>query len=290
MPLNVLLNLLFICLINAIFMVAGILLNSVVIISLWKSTQLLKSRCYFMILVLSCFDLTTVIVMHPLIMTSAVITFGKYNKLLLQFVSFLSMIFLGFSMYALLTLNIERFLGVTFPIFHRTSVTKKTLLCILTLSLAFSGVLATLSFRELVIPDNILVTICMPALLFSFVLLNLQMLLVARAAKRRKEVASYGSNELKRSILDFRKTSTSSLTVLCLVVCSSPEIILSSICLERKISLYDKKFVIFAHWVVTFVAMNSTFNSLIFFWRNAILRREGMKILRCFQSRIGIQD
>jgi hypothetical protein len=57
----------FLCIINIIFMVAGIFLNSVVIISLWKTSQLRKKDlvCYFMILVLSCFDLAVVTITHP---------------------------------------------------------------------------------------------------------------------------------------------------------------------------------------------------------------------------------
>ena len=53
-------------------MVAGIFLNSVVIISLWRSSQLRKKLCYFMILVLSCFDLAVVTITHPLLIVSTI--------------------------------------------------------------------------------------------------------------------------------------------------------------------------------------------------------------------------
>jgi hypothetical protein len=39
-------------------------------------------------------------------------------------------------------------------------------------------------------------------------------------------------------------------------------------------------------WSNTFLSINSTFNCLIFFWRNTILRREGMKIVDAFRIRI----
>jgi hypothetical protein len=41
---------------------------------------------------------------------------------------------------------------------------------------------------------------------------------------------------------------------------------------------------LFKLWSGTLVAMNSTFNCLIFFWRNSILRREGIKVVKCFLS------
>ena len=60
------------CIINIMFMVTGIFLNSVVIISLWRSSQLRKKLCYFMILVLSCFDLAVVTITHPLLIVSTI--------------------------------------------------------------------------------------------------------------------------------------------------------------------------------------------------------------------------
>ena len=48
-------------------MVAGIILNSVVIISLLRSSQLRKKLCYFTILVLSCGDLAEVTIVQPLL-------------------------------------------------------------------------------------------------------------------------------------------------------------------------------------------------------------------------------
>jgi hypothetical protein len=43
---------------------------------------------------------------------------------------------------------------------------------------------------------------------------------------------------------------------------------------------HDRQVLLFNIWSVTFLCMNSTFNCLIFFWRNSILRREGMKIAK----------
>ena len=73
------LNVVLLCIINIIFMVAGIFLNSVVIISLWRSRQLRKKLCYFMILVLSCFDLAVVTIIHPLLITSTIYSFEEID-------------------------------------------------------------------------------------------------------------------------------------------------------------------------------------------------------------------
>ena len=66
-------NLTILFLLNVSFMVAGIFLNSVVIISLRRSSQIRKKICYFMILVLSCFDLAAVAIVHPLLVLSIMV-------------------------------------------------------------------------------------------------------------------------------------------------------------------------------------------------------------------------
>jgi hypothetical protein len=50
--------------------------------------------------------------------------------------------------------------------------------------------------------------------------------------------------------------------------------------LTSEMPLYDRQVVLFHLWVDTFASMNSTFNCLIFFWRNSILRLEGMNIVK----------
>jgi hypothetical protein len=72
----------FLWIINIIFTVAGIFLNSVVIISLWRSSQLRKKLCYFMVLLLSCFDLAIVTITHPFLIVSTILFFpGKKSYL-----------------------------------------------------------------------------------------------------------------------------------------------------------------------------------------------------------------
>ena len=77
-------SLICLCVVNGFFTLAGIFLNSVVIISLWKSSQLRRKTCYFMILVLSCFDLGVVMVGHPTIMLVAIISWSSGYKTALQ--------------------------------------------------------------------------------------------------------------------------------------------------------------------------------------------------------------
>ena len=76
MHLSTVINASFLCLFNVALMIAGIFFNSVVIISLWRSSQLRKKLCYFMILVLSCFDLAVVAILHPFHISSISVALG----------------------------------------------------------------------------------------------------------------------------------------------------------------------------------------------------------------------
>ena len=283
-------NALLLCLLNSSFMVAGIFLNSVVIISLWRSSQLRKKLCYFMILILSCFDLAAVTITHPVLILSTISwsmkTLHKEIKIIWNCTSIL---FAGFSTNSLLTLNIERFLALTYPFFHQTAVTKKRLvlfqafctIIILTFSLLVYFYDQTISY--------ISITVFILVLLFLFIYLNYKIFIIAKSKRNDDRVTSAstatasGHQERKKCKINLKNISTCCLAVACFFICSSPQIIYSVLRSTETLTNVHHAW-LFGLWSSTFVAMNSTFNCLIFFWRNSILRREGMKIAKCFRN------
>jgi hypothetical protein len=66
-------NAVLLCAVNFLLTFVGICLNSLVIISLLNS-QLRRKLCYFMILVLDCFDLAVVVVFHPFIIMETILS------------------------------------------------------------------------------------------------------------------------------------------------------------------------------------------------------------------------
>ena len=120
-------NLIFIFAVNIFFFFSGICLNSLVILSFWRSVQLRKKLCYFMIMVLSCCDLLTVLTNNPLmaLISMSWLTGKLDGNARWPHISLRStIIFLDFSFFALLVMNFDRYLATSYPIFHRTSVTK----------------------------------------------------------------------------------------------------------------------------------------------------------------------
>ena len=278
------LNMFFLCVINVIFMITGILLNSVVIISLRKSSTHRNKLCNYMVLVLSCFDLAVVTITHPVLILSAVcFSHGDYNELREQIRISICMLLDGFSMWSLLMLTIERFLGIIYPIFHRTSVTKKRLLSFLGVLLVLNIVQSTLSFQNFLIPDNILVVVYLPFYLLTLFFLNYKMFVVAKAKSRINVLSnSTCTKENSKHIFELKKVSTCFLAIMCFFLCSFPGIVISGLCAAQKVSLYDETVLPLSLWFTTIVSINSTFNCLIFFWRNSLLRRHGLKLLKYF--------
>jgi hypothetical protein len=80
-----------------------------------------------MIMVLSCFDLASVITNHPLLALHLVFWINEKHDLVAKMEIYLhfGITAAGFSLVALL-MNIERYLGAYYPIFHRKSVTMQS--------------------------------------------------------------------------------------------------------------------------------------------------------------------
>ena len=85
----------------------------------------------------------------------------------------------------------------------------------------------------------------------------------------------------KKRKLNFKNISTCCLSVGCFLICSLPQIIFSAWRMTSNNPRNDRQVRTIAIWCNTFVLVNSTFNCLIFFWRNSILRREGIKTAKC---------
>ena len=286
------LGVLFLCIINIAFMVVGMNLNSVVIISLWRSSQLRRKLCYFMILVLSCFDLVVVVVTHPFLTVSAIyFSPREINAARETTRIFISFILYGLSMIALFTLNVERFLAITCPFFYQASVTKARLVCFEAFLMSILVGLSPFYFIRKSIVYSV-IAIFVPLFMFLFIYSNYKLFVIAKSKRRNKKIVpltmatSAVDQNLRKRILNLKNISTCSLAVGCFFLCCSPQIAYSALRLASDASLYDKQVFFFHLWSSTFTSMNSTFNCLIFFWRNSILRREGLKIVNAVRPRL----
>jgi hypothetical protein len=285
MELSRFINLIFILALNVLFFFSGISLNSVVILSIRRSVQLRKKLCYFMIMVLSCFDLLVVVTNHPFTALVAMLELtGKLSYIYPSWMDIsgkLSDIFIGFSLLALLVMNFDRYLATSYPIFHRTSVTKGNLLTLLAILIIMFVTLALISHVcDVLISDELFVLICFGILFGPMLFINYKLFRIARKSRRNNRI----SPEIEKTF-SLKNITSCLLAVACFVVLNIPVFVYIGLSITSKGALTFDNVHIAALWAKTITSMNSTCNCLIFYWKDKMLRTEGLKILKKLKLR-----
>ena len=282
MELSYFINLLFIFLLNVLFFFSGICLNSLAILTFWRSVQLRKKLCYFMIMILSCCDLLVVLTSHPFTALIAMLWLtGKLDvsPSWVVFLLNLSSAFNGFSLDALLVMNFDRYLATYYPIFHRTSVTKGKLLTLLATLIVVGITLYLISISNL-ISYPVLVLICLTILFPPMLFINYKLFIIARKSRRNKGI----SPEMKKTF-SLKNISSCLLAAACFVMLSIPVFVYIGLTINSGFSWTLDNTNIVGLWARTIASMNSTFNCLIFYWKNKILRTEAMKVIKGLRIR-----
>ena len=266
-------QLIFLCVVNIISIFFGIVLNTLVIASFWKSTQLRKKLCHFMIMVLSCFDLISIVAIHPAVPLYLISWLREDYNLLRMMSIYLNFVYglLGFSFFTLLVMNIERYLGAYYPTFHHTSVTRRRLLTLLATLLITTIVMQIIFGYSLVISKPVFLMIFMALFLPPFMFVNFKLFIIARKVHRERTVSPG-----KRTTMNLKNISTALWAVACTLLLSIPIGFDIAFELAGKFTNTNLSYM----WSFTCVAINCTLNSLIFFWKNKVLRTEGIKILK----------
>ncbi len=274
MPLHYFISLILIFVLNVLFFFSGICLNSLALLTFWRSVQLRKKLCYFMIMVLSCCDLLVVLNNHTFMGLIAMLWLtGKLNvypKWAVIFFRF-STVLHGFSFLALLVMNFDRYLATYYPIFHRTSVTKGKHLTLFATLIVVELAVSVMSINEFLISRHTFVAIFLIILIPPMLFFNCKLFKIARNNRK--------SPEMKKTF-SLKNISSCLLAVACFVLLSIPILVYIGLKINSGYSLTLDDANIAALWGVTIASMNSTFNCLIFFWKNKILRIEGMKVIK----------
>jgi hypothetical protein len=157
-----------------------------------------------MILVLSCSDLTVVTIIHPLLIVSTIYFFqGEINEIRIRLHTDACIYFVVCfsSLFALFTLNVERFLALTRPFFHQASVTKTRLLCFQAFwTVIVVGISPLVYFNSETIVA-IFASVTVLSLLFLFIYSNYKIFIIAKSKRADERVApttSMDENRKKR--------------------------------------------------------------------------------------------
>ena len=187
----------------------------------------------------------------------------------------------GFSTSTLLTMSVERYLALKHPFFHHTAVTKTRLLLFLAFFIITIVSVSPLFYSYPKTFGNAFIIAFTSLFLFLFIYLNYNILIIAKSKREVENSATTdGQKTRNKRKLNSKNISTCSIAIGCFFVCALPLNIYSvlrstgALSTERDIKLNRFR-------TVTLANMNFTLNCLIFFWRNSILRREGIKTVKC---------
>ena len=249
--------------VNIVLGIAGTILNSFVLFIFWKSAKLRSKLSYFSIMLLTSIDLGVVTVVHPLFVLKSITTMLDSAKCLygITYVIAISL-FSGISAWTLFIINIERYFSIIHPVLHRNHFTRRrfviTWFCFW-LFVIFNVVSRIyLKFLAKVIPINLGIIV------FTSLYTYIAIFVVAR-----------------KKMMKMAKTYV--MVVSFCFLCYLPTVVLSGIQnLFHQNKKPDSVLNSAMNWATTLMAMNSTFNCLIFFWGNREMRREGSKILKTY--------
>lgn len=265
---------------DIIFAICGIFLNILVVVSFTVSSHLRKKLSNFMIMVLSMLDLAAVVVKSPIITIYLISWLNEEHEFLkkLDIYNHFGNIFVGSSLVALIVMNVERYFGVCYPIFHHTSVTRSRLLTLLVILSIVHAVIIIFSTNDFLISFPMGLAIFMVILFPPLFFINYKLFKISRKARRYNAV----SPDVRQKI-NLKSISTCLLAVACLLLLSIPLIFYTALGLAQTSASNDTK--LGFYWSGIAVSMNSTFNSLIFFWKNKVLRAEALKVLKTLKDR-----
>ena len=199
---------------------------------------------------------------------------ARWLYLVLRFTN----IFLVSSLFALLVMNFDQYLETSYPLFHRTSVTKRRLLTFLSILIVLEVILRAISTNELLFSCQLHTQIICALVTCPMLFINYKLFIVVRKCRTKKK--SYDMRKFS-----FKNISSCMLAVACYVVLSIPTFVYIRLTTSSsKASVALDNVNIARMWARTSVSINSTFNCLIFNWKNKVLRNEGWKVIKSIKS------
>jgi hypothetical protein len=266
-----------------ILMIPVILLNSITVLTIWKSQQMRAKVCHFPVFIQSMADLSVGLLTLPLFSYLHLReVFGSPDCVLSFVFSTIAFIPWGLSLAALCALTFERYMGVLHPIAHLNYVTKKMFLLYICCVLLVTVIIVPLA----VVSATFYYIFCaiyaiIPMLLHTFCYSRI--FYSARKRLLRPNCSTYCEENVSKSRVgkrysakELKLAKSCALVVVTFYIFCIPGEFLNIYYLEKDIIFYR---VVIA-WYATALAVNTILNSVIFFWTRPVLRKEAFKVLK----------
>ena len=256
-----------------------IVLNYLAIHSFYKSSQLRRKTTLFIVMLLSANDLVIGFVGEPLFLLSLTMQITGSENCTMLFVYVLCTTFLmSVSMTTFFVLNFEIYLSIIHPIFHKVKITNRRVLHVLWIHWILLMVVSYLfAFHVNQSAVNVLVTLILSFIILSLVYFHGRIFITVFKRKINQGESSSGVGRGRDFLRRVKNAKSCLLVLLFTACCYAPAGIATGIS-----STTNLKEIVLAPWSGTFMLSASVLNSIVFYWRNTVLRKETTKVLRTF--------
>ena len=275
------------CVVMMILIIPTVALNAVSLITIMRCSQLKRKISYFLIMMQSVADLAVGFITLPTlcyvaISETQVSASCRTNIFLVRIVS----LFTLFSLLTLTAINIERCIGVIHPIRHRTLVTKKRILFSLTLGIFFVLVGLALSFL-----GKRILSVFNSTFFFIFLVTSVYVYSKIVLKMRKREhlgSAAESSTSNRRSKIGLLQELKLAKSCCLVVSCFILSFFIAAF--FHVLNRNERESMMIRSWAMFAIFMNSSINSLIFFWSRPLLRAESYKIVKGMFTSKGLRS
>ena len=282
-----LINRIIVCVFFLLLIIPTVTLNGVSVITIWKCPQLKQKISYFLLMMQSVTDLTVGLFSLPAlsILGLSTVTTGSVHCVGRALMSRLISLLVLVSTLTLFTMTMERYFGVLHPLRHRTLITRKRILVFYSCgtSLMFAIATSSIIFGNQML--SITISVSMTILLFVSAFVYTKIFKVIKNRERpgnpdpnnvsAAEQPSSNRQSSKNFLKDIKLVKSCYSAVVCFSVCFLARIVTSV-----PFSLSTLSWEVFRSWAATLIMLNSSLNSIIFFWNRPLLRNEAKKVLK----------
>ena len=265
------------CVVNVLIAITTLFLNGIILMTFWRSSRLRNSVHFSLIMLQSSVDFGSGVIATPFVISSlASMIAGVQRCWLALSTERVALTATIFSIITLSAMNIERYMGVVHPLIHRTKVTKRKVLkyvisvgflYLITLTVSF------VNYAVLAISTCLIMVIFLSTTLFVYIRV---FFVASTSGTIRNSPQNLPDERTWRTFSKQVKLAKSCfLVVVCMFVCYTPLLLVKIL---NPDNLIEKKVLLI--WTGTIALMNQSLNSVIFFWKDKMLRKEAKTTLK----------
>ena len=268
---------------NSMLILLTLFLNILSLVTIRKSPQLKNKLCYFVIQVQSAVDVAVGGLSIPALLVLLVSPFWVFESCLAFRLLFVSMLAVpSCHPVTLLTLTVERYIGVIHPYLYQTILTREIILlfgivacslCVVSVSLLFfGGVLIALIFGLLILAFFVFIT-------YAYSRIYLVVRQLDDSGKRPADSGQPNNASRRRRL--FREINHAKS---CFIVVIAYCIVLLPLAFAAIFLANGVNRGVYVCWLHSLLMLNSSINSVTFFWTKKLLRTEAWKVIRSIFS------